>query len=366
VTENIFDRLADLLRSAGPVNWALATQIAESVAGPAEPIDPWVAEEYQELGRTAALLISRAGVLDTADLPPLQVTDPRQWAAANIRAYAYLAEPLAAVIGAGGEAAPPGLEQVFGQMGPALVGLQVGTVVGAAARGVHGPFDAGLPPFAPAAGPELIAPNVEAFAGRSGLEQRRVRLWAALRETAHQAQMRLPWVRDHLGRLVAAFVSGLEFRPDLLQERLQDLQDPEALESMMSEPGGIGGLSAFRSAEGPAGDDLAAALAFLSGHGRVVAAEAAGSLLPDFEAIEEAAAGDRAEGGPGSALHQILGLEEARSLAGDAARFSAEIGRRWGSDARRILWQGPDSLPTVSEILDPVGWAARVMLPNDL
>ena len=51
MTDNIFDRLAELLQSDGPVNWKLGAQIAESVAGAADAVDPWVAEEYDELGR---------------------------------------------------------------------------------------------------------------------------------------------------------------------------------------------------------------------------------------------------------------------------------------------------------------------------
>ena len=70
MTDNIFDRLAELLQSAGPVNWRLASQIAESVAGAAEPVEPWVAEEYEELSRTAVMLIGRSGVLDPGTAPP--------------------------------------------------------------------------------------------------------------------------------------------------------------------------------------------------------------------------------------------------------------------------------------------------------
>ena len=54
--DNLFDRLADLFRSNGPVNWRLAREIAESVAGEAEPVEPWLAEEYRELAVTAGML----------------------------------------------------------------------------------------------------------------------------------------------------------------------------------------------------------------------------------------------------------------------------------------------------------------------
>ena len=76
MTDNIFDRLAELLQSAGPVNWRLGVQIAESVAGAADPVDPWVAEEYEELGRTA-INMSLCG-RSRADLHALQASGGRR------------------------------------------------------------------------------------------------------------------------------------------------------------------------------------------------------------------------------------------------------------------------------------------------
>lgn len=364
MTDNIFDRLAELLQSAGPVNWRLAAQIAESVAGPADALDPWVAEEYRELGRTAAMLVGSSAVLDTAALAAPIPRDPRGWASSAVEGYAYLGEPLAAKLSAGpGSGAPMGLEQVFSQLGPALVGLQVGGLVGAMAREVLGDFDAGLPP-APGA-PSLVVPHVEAFAAGEGLDVRQVRLWAAVRETAHRAQMAIPWVPGHLAALVGDYLEGLEFRPDQFQDGLQGLGDPEVLERLVSEPGGLAGFTAGPGQEA-AGDAVAAAAAFLDGHGRAVAAEVAGGLLPDLEAIEAAATRRRAAGGPGRILEQMLGLALDPDLGGSAEWFCGEVGRRWGDDARARLWSGPGTLPSRSEIGDPLGWAARVLLPDDL
>jgi putative hydrolase len=365
VTDNIFDRLAELLQSDGPVNWRLAAQIAESVAGPADPIEPWIAEEYEELGRTAAMLIGRSTVLDPAGLPPLIVTDPRRWAVDAVESFAYLAEPMAEQL-TGGDAtgAPPGLEQVFGQLAPALVGLQVGGLVGAFARALLGQFDAGLPPVSGDPAPAVIVPNVEAFADAAGLDVRQARLWAALRETASRAQLSAPWAGAHLGSLVAEYLGGLEIRPDQLEERLQSLQDPAELERMMAEPGGIGGF-----APGPELDavreDLTAMLAFLDGHGRATVAEVAGDLLPDLEAIEDAAAHHLPDDGSERLIESMFGIEIDAALGPAAASFCTEVERRWGGEARERLWSGPETLPTSTELRDPVGWAARVLLSED-
>jgi len=367
VTDNIFDRLAELLQSAGPVNWRLAAQIAESVAGAADPIEPWIAEEYEELGRTAVMLIGQSGVLDPATAPPPAIIDPRGWAAANVEGYAYLADPLAEKMGAagGGAGQAMGLEQILGQLGPALVGMQVGSLVGALAQGLLGQFDAGLPPAAAGIGSFLIVPNLEALASDEGLDVRQVRLWAVLRETAHQAQFGVPWVKDHLAGLVGDYIRGLEFQPGNMQDRLQSLQDPAELERMMAEPGGLGGFDADPETEAIL-DDLLAMLAFLQGHGEAAVTAAAGALLPDLGDIRRAAAARYVEDGPERALGQMLGIEIDRSLADTAAGFCDEVERRWGLESRTRLWEGPESLPTLDELPDPVGWAARVLLPDTI
>ncbi|MCB2223978.1 MAG: zinc-dependent metalloprotease [Actinobacteria bacterium] len=364
MTDNIFDRLAELLQSSGPVNWRLAAQIAESVAGPADPVEPWVAEEHQELGRTAAMLVERAGTLDTAAVPAVTVTDARGWAAANIEGYAYLAEPLAAKLSGGGPAMPGmGLEALFTQLGPAMVGMQVGSLTGAIARTTMGQFDAALPPIG--TGSFVVVPAVESLAEAEGLDVRQVRLWAAIRETAHQALMAVPWLADHLAALTAAYLDELDMSPDLLQERLQGLQDPAEMERLLSEPGGLTGFTPGPGAEA-ARSDLTALVALIEGYGRAAAAEAAGDLIPDPPGIEAVAGLRRGEAGPEQALEQMAGIVVDRDLASDAEDFSVEIVRRWGPDARERLWAGPDGLPTEAEIGDPIGWAARVLLPDDL
>ena len=94
-SDNLFDRLAELFRSSGPVNWRLAREIAESVAGEPEPIEPWLAEEYRELASTAAMRVSAVSPLDPGSaLADVRAVDRRTWAADNVTSLAYLAEPV--------------------------------------------------------------------------------------------------------------------------------------------------------------------------------------------------------------------------------------------------------------------------------
>jgi hypothetical protein len=172
VTGNLFDRLRRLLEARGPVNWGLAREIAESVAGPAEPVDPWVAEEFVELTHTAALRVAAASPLDAAAAGEVRALDRRSWAAASVTGFAYLAEPLAAkMAGVEGGAADP----MLASLGPALVGMQMGSMAGFLSHRVLAGFDVGLP--VEGAPPTFVVPNITAFTTDHGLDPRQARLW---------------------------------------------------------------------------------------------------------------------------------------------------------------------------------------------
>jgi putative hydrolase len=356
VTDNLFDRLRRLLEARGPVNWGLAREIAESVAGPAEPVDPWVAEELTDLAHAAALRVSAASPLDAA-AGEVRAADRRTWAATSVAGFAYLAEPLAAKMGSTeeGEADP-----LLAQLGPALVGMQMGSMAGFLSHRVLAGFDVGLPvEDAPAT---FVVPNIAAFTADHGLEERQTRLWLALHETTHRATMALPWMRRHLRSLTAAFVDGLRPDPAGLQERLEALQDPEHLEGLLADPSALSGLTAGPEAEQTL-RRLQALMAVLEGYAEWLVGRAAPGLVPEAPRLREAIDRRRAEPSPGEQmLQRMLGLDLQHHHYRRGTAFCEEVARRWGEEALSRLWVGPEALPTSSELEDPVGWAARVLL----
>jgi putative hydrolase len=360
VTDNLFDRLRDLLQSTGPVNWRLAKEVAESTAGEPEPVDPWVAEEYEELAHTAALRVSEASPLDpSSGLSVIRVTDQRTWASEAVRGYSFLGEPLAERL-AGHEAAGP-LGPMMAQLWPALLGMQIGTMTGFMAQRILARFDVGLPPDGPP-GPWFVAPNVEEFASDHGLDVRQTRLWVAMHEVIHHAEFGVPWVRDEYASLVGSFVDRLEVDPAVLERRLGALEDPESLERMLTEPGSFTGLLA-----GPGQaeilDRLRALMAVLEGHAEWLLDKAAPGLVPEAPRLREAIDRRRAEPSQGEQmLQQLIGLELRHHEYRAGTTFCEDVDRRWGGDALARLWEGPEYLPTLAELGDVVGWAARVLL----
>ncbi len=356
-SDNLFDRLADLFRSNGPVNWRLAREIAESVAGEPEPVEPWLAEEYRELATTAGMRIGATSPLDpskrTADVRPV---DRRTWAGDNVAAFSYLAEPLAEKMTAGG---PVGSAQQ--PLGPALIGMQMGAVVGFMSHDVLGQFDVGIP-----SGEEssisFVVPNIEAFAADSDVDPRQARLWVALHEVTHQAEFDVPWVREHFLMLMHAFVEGLEVDPDEISRRLEGFQDPESLQRMLEDPSGFSGLLAGEAQQGTL-EDIQAFMAVMEGYGDYLMDRAAPGLIPEAPRMRQAIDQRRAEPSQGEQiLQQVLGLDLKHQQYRLGAEFCEEVDRRWGDETLGRMWESPEMLPTLGELEDVVGWAARVLL----
>ena len=73
MSDNLFEQLFELFNQPGPVNWRLAEEVAGSLSGDAEPVDPWLADEYTELGNLALLQAATVDLLP--DLAAAQI-DP--------------------------------------------------------------------------------------------------------------------------------------------------------------------------------------------------------------------------------------------------------------------------------------------------
>lgn len=361
--ESIFDQLFKLLQSPGPVNWKIAREVTKSLAGHAEPIEPAVAEEYRELAHVAEMRIEAVSDLPAPAPGELNPTDRATWAADNQQAFRLLIEPLADKLTAGVELpeAAGAMGAMLQPLGPALLGIQAGTMVGFMSHRVLGQFDAGIPAMDHDR-PYLIVPNVAQFTMENGFDERQVRLWAVLHEMTFHRLMAVEWLRGHFVSVVTAFYDSVEFDLGGLMTRLGNLDDPEQMQELLDGDGSVppllrGDSDPVRLAE------VQAFIAFIEGYGDHLVRLAAEGFLPDADVIAGAYGLRRSE--PDQAeqfLQQMAGLELQRHRAADAARFCEEVVRRWGRPALGRVWEGPSMLPTLDELTDPVGWAARALL----
>lgn len=352
MNDDLFSRLFELFDQPGPINWKLAAEVARHLSGEPQPIEPWAAEEFRELTRLVEFRIEEVApfrVVPAVDVLPL---DSRGWAERNLETYGTLVEPFASSVTSEGPAAP-----LMEQLKPAIVGLQAGSLVGALSSWAVASFDAGLPqqPLGPLS---IVIPNVEALASSTSEDAREVHLWVAANEVSFRAVSQLPWIHDHLDTLAGAYADAVRIDPTKLSGMMTGGTDPAALEAAIEESGGIEGLIGGEEAEAPR-RELEAFLGAITGCARLIARRALGELSPNFDSI--AASRDIArDGETGAGTIGIGPVPVEATQLGDV--FNQEVEKRYGEDALETLWADPTRMPTASELRDPTGWAARVLL----
>ena len=352
MSDDLFSKLFELFDQPGPINWKLAAEVARHLSGESEPVEPLAAEEFRELARLAEYRVEQIAPFRVVPAPDVLPLDARAWAERNLETFGTLVEPFASSVAAEGPAAP-----LMAQLSPAIIGLQVGSLVGSLSTWVVASFDAGLPQEHP--GPlSIIVPNIPALTGSSSLDEREVRLWIVANEVAFRAVSQLPWIHDHLHQLATAYADAVKIDPTMLSGLMAGGSDPAAIEQAIQEAGGIESLIGGEEADAPR-LELEAFLGAITGCARLLARRAMSELSPNFDAVSERRdlTRDETEDAPTIGVGPVP--VEATQL-GDV--FNQEVERRYGEDALETLWADPTRMPTAAELRDPTAWAARVLL----
>ncbi|MGQ0847968.1 MAG: zinc-dependent metalloprotease [Actinomycetota bacterium] len=339
--DDLFSRLFELFNQPGPINWRLAGEVAHHLAGDRQAIDPFAAEEVRELVRMVENRLEPLVPFPVAPVPEIVVVDPPQWVDLALPRLSYLAE----AIGDAAAGMPiPGL-------GATLAGLQVGTLAGMISSRHPATFESGVALFP--SGPLLIiGTGLDRVIEHTKAEPREVRLWAGASELVHRALFTVPWLIEHLGRLVAATSVAM-------------VPDPQDLLGMMaagSDEEGRDPSDAIRAILEHRGSSteeksVGAFLATSSGYRQVVVKRAIEELVPRLDRFASPPGDDPI----GPVLATLTTAQMETGLA-----FCTEVERRYGQQALDNIWQGPERLPTADELNDPVGWAARVLLGDEI
>jgi putative hydrolase len=369
--DGLFEQLFKMMQSSGPVNWKLAREVTKSLAGQPQPIDPVVAEEYRELAHVAEVRISAVTDLPSPEPGELNPTDRATWAAENQQSFRVLVEPLGDKLpnltdigdipGLGSVGDMGDMSAMLAPLGPALLGMQAGTMVGFMAHRALGQFDTGIPAMDHDR-PYVIVPNLDDFAIDHGIDHRQIRLWGALHEVAFHRIMAVEWVRGRFVELITAFYDEVEIDTSDLLGKLTGMSDPMELQQMLGE--GEDPTDLIQATSNP--ERLAAVqsfTAFIEGYADRIVRLAGADLLPNIERIEDAYTRRRTEPDKTEQfLQQFAGLTLDRWRAGDASQFCNDVAERWGEESLTRIWEAPENMPTLDELTDPIGWNARVIL----
>ncbi len=373
--------LARMLQSQGPVSWDAARQFAAQVASEgaveANP-EPMERLRLEELSRVAELRVADVTGLPTSTTGAVVTLVPvtrTEWARRTLDAYRPLLEHLSASLSAAAEGdddegvpADPAaalLGGIFTMIGPMMLGMQSGAMVGHLARRSFGQYDLPLP-RPPSDQLVIVSANVAAFGEEWSLPSDDLRLWLCLSELATHAVLGLPHVRARLEQLVLAYVDAFRVEPGALEASLGDLDpsDLGALQQALGDPSAL--LGAIRSDEQRAMlPRLEALVAAIVGYVDHVMDTVGPTLIGSYGMLTEALHRRRVEAGSADRfLEHLFGLELGRRQYERGAAFVAGVVERAGAEGLARLWQSERELPTPSEIDAPGLWLARIDLDD--
>ena len=287
------------------------------------------------------------------------------WLVNTLEVWRKLCDPVAAqMTNAMGDLVP---EQMRSQLGPmsamlssvggAVFGGQLGTALGSLAAEVLSAGDIGLP-LGPAGTAALIPANISAYGEGLEIAEDQLRLYAALREAAHQRLFgHVPWLRSHVLNAVETYARGIKVDREAVEEAVGRM-DPSAPETMRE----IQVEGIFNSDDSPAQKAallrLETALALVEGWVSHVVERASAERLPDAARLAETFRRRRAAGGPAEqTFAALVGLELRPRRLREATALWAALAQQRGVDGRDAIWGHPDLLPSDDDFADPEAFA---------
>lgn len=365
----LFRELSRILASGeGPLNLEIARQVALAVVAQAGVASaPSGPSPYAQAVRRSEEYVAGYSRLTPAEPATVAVLDRAGWATATLTEWRWLLEHLAGRFGEqmpgpgdGGGAA--GLQAMMSQIGPLLMGIQTGTVIGSLASVALGAYDLPVPRDG-RSGLLFVDQNVAEAARDYGIELDALRRWLALHHTArHVVAAGVPWFGRYLRGLLLEVIDSIEIDVSGIERRLIELQEGgmEALGSGL----GAGDLLpiADTARRRAANRRLRALVALWEGYALRCADAIAPALVGEPARIDEAMTRRAVARDEGEALlARLLGLDLDRSLQTMGRTFCAAIVRLHGPEQLNRVWDAPDNLPTLQELRDPFAWIERVL-----
>ena len=375
----------------GPVNWTMVTDIARKAL--AQAGDPSVSDAERravtEAVRLADVWLDPAVTFPSTAAAPL-AWSRSEWLEATMPVWRTVIQPIAEqMASAVGQSAsgtgldltsinenlpeqfrgmfpdgiPPEMAQMIGpmlgmvqQLGAAAFNMQVGEALSTLASEVVSASDIGIP-LTSTPQPALLPRNVDAFAEGLGLPIDDVRLYLALRESAHQRLFaHVAWLRPRVIGAVEEYARGVKVDQSRLADAMGDvdMSNPEALQEVLSS----GVLMPEDTDEQRAAiARLETLLALVEGWVDDVVDQALAERLPSAVQLRETMRRRRAAGGPAEkTFATLIGMELRPRLAREAATLFAVVRAGRGVDARDALWAHPDLLPAPDDLADPLGF----------
>lgn len=339
------------------VDWELAGRIAARAAG-TYPLEGTYHEA--RLSRQAPGLVARASAMVETETglhapgqPEVAVVSRREWAESNLASFAALLAPaqeeLAKSNGFGAKVARR------------VVGAEIGALLGVLARRVLGQYELVLPTGDDDRGDTilLVGSNMLAMERSQEFRPDEFRFWVALHECTHRLQFTgVPWLKDYFFGLISELVSTTQPESGRLSRVAGELRTASASGEPLVSDSGLFGMFASPT-QRDVMSRVQALMSLLEGHGHVVMDRIGARELVTQERMSHVLKMRRQD--PRAATFmRLIGLEMKMRQYDLGAAFIDGVERHAGWSALDRAWEGPEQLPTLEEISNPVLWLERV------
>jgi coenzyme F420 biosynthesis associated uncharacterized protein len=230
---------------------------------------------------------------------------------------------------------------------------QLGWLLAFLASKVLGQYDISLLASATPARGRLyfVEANVAATADTLGVNRDVFRTFIAIHEVTHAHEFEAhPWLRAHFAGLVDETIHHLAADAGGMWSRLAQARGSRGhwMERLMT--------PAQREAFGR----TQALMSLLEGASNHVMHAVGSRILPNFEELHERFEGRHRRRGPLEQLVlRVTGLDLKLDQYAEGERFVSAVVAASGPNGFARVWRGPEWLPTLAEIRDPVAWIAR-------
>ena len=341
------------------VDWPTARTVGDHVSGPGPQLSALdrarLFEDFGEVVPEAESLVTDfTGLVPGGSRSRPWVMSRGQWVRANLQGFERLLEPFARKVMAGRSerGALTGARR-------AVLGVQIGGLVGYLGRRVLGQYDLFLPPDDDGL-IYFVGPNVVSIERKFDFEERDFRLWLSLHEVAHRIQFGgTPWLRGYLSGLMDSYLETVEVDAKWLVDAAR--RAAEEIRTNRAEYRGFGWIFLLMTPDQrEMVRKMQAMMSLLEGHATYVMNNVARGRLPSAARFHATLHARRTQPGPEKVFQKAIGFDVKVRQYDAGERFVSSVVDRLGMDGFNRVWEREANLPTMEEVGEPDRWVARV------
>ncbi|HEY1012358.1 MAG TPA: zinc-dependent metalloprotease [Herpetosiphonaceae bacterium] len=345
------------------IDWKIARTIALRVAQweqyPVKDRAGRQALYNRQVAQSQPLIDQYLSVTLPEALSRVHVVDRREWIEANIRSFTHLFKPIEELYR--NAARKAGRNPQITSINRAVVGMQVGGLIGILARKVLGQYDLSL--LSPKAEPGslyFVEPNISLIQENLGVNADEFRLWITLHETTHAYEFEAyPWVREHFQGLIRRYFSEMEGQLEQIRNgigtylnrifRGKQEGDSHWIESVLT------------PTQRAVFNELQALMSLVEGYSNHIMNAVGREILPTFDQIESRMHQRKQNRSLFDELfNRVTGMQLKMEQYEQGEKFVNALAAHGGKELAARVWEGPEMLPTPQEIRNPQQWIDRI------